>query len=115
MIAQWALEDCGSCVKAQRDIAAVQMEQELGLPALSGSDKQVSYARSIREEARQMLGAYMDKHSTATDMAASEALLYGISDSGWWIDFYKSGSFYAEALIAWVRPIVTIALGYKAA
>jgi len=112
MIAQWALEDCGACVRMARDVAAIQTAQELGLPDLTGSDKQISWARAIREDARVMLGAYMDAHATATDMAASEALLYGIADATWWID---CKDYSADMLIAWVRPIVTIALGYRAA
>ena len=59
-----------------------------------------------------MLGQYMDKHSTASDMAASEALLYGITDASWWIDHKDEA---ADQLVAWVLPIVTIALGYKGA
>ena len=110
MIAQWNLEDCGLCVRVARDVAAIQTAQEMGLPDLVGSDKQISWARSIREDARVMLCAYTDKHSTATDMAASEALLYGIADAGWWIDRKDCA---ADQLIAWVAPLVTIALGYR--
>ena len=112
MIAQWATEDCGACVRFARDLEAIQTARELGLPDLTGSDKQVSWARSIREDARVMLGTYMDKHSTASDMAASEALLYGITDAAWWID---RKDWDASMLVAWVLPIVTIALGYKGA
>lgn len=112
MIAQWATEDCGACVRYARDLEAIQTARELGLPDLTGSDKQVSWARSIREDARVMLGTYMDKHSTASDMAASEALLYGITDAAWWID---RKDWDASMLVAWVLPIVTIALGYKGA
>ena len=112
MIAQWATEDCGACVRYARDLEAIQTARELGLPDLTRSDKQVSWARSIREDARVMLGTYMDKHSTASDMAASEALLYGITDAAWWID---RKDWDASMLVAWVLPIVTIALGYKGA
>ena len=112
MTAQWATEDCGACVRYARDLEAIQTARELGLPDLTGSDKQVSWARSIREDARVMLGTYMDKHSTASDMAASEALLYGITDAAWWID---RKDWDASMLVAWVLPIVTIALGYKGA
>lgn len=110
MIAQWATEDCGACVRYQRDLDAIQTAREIGLPDLEGSDKQVSWARAIREDARVMLGTYVDKHSTPTDIASAEALLYGITDAGWWIDRKDCA---ADQLVAWVRPIVTITLGYK--
>lgn len=109
MIAQWATEDCYHCQRMARDIAAVQEAQRLGLPDLVGSDKQVSWARTVRDEARVMLAAWVDKNSTVSDVAASEALLYGITDAGWWID--RKG-WAADQYIAWMSPIVTIALGY---
>lgn len=112
MIAQWAVEDCGACIRYARDLEAIQTARELGLPDLVGSDKQIAYARAIREDARVMLAQYMDKHSTPSDMAASEALLYGITDAPWWIDHKDEA---ADQLMAWVLPIVTIALGYKSA
>ena len=112
MIAQWATEDCGACIRYARDLEAIQTARELGLPDLEGSDRQIAYARAIREDARVMLGTYVDKHSTPTDIAAVEALLYGITDAPWWID---RKDFAADQLVAWVRPIVTIALGYKGA
>jgi hypothetical protein len=112
MIAQWATEDCGACIRYARDLEAIQTARELGLPDLEGSDKQVSWARAIREDARVMLTSYVDKHSTASDLASVEAVLYGITEASWWIDRKDMA---ADQLIAWVRPIVTIALGYKGA
>lgn len=112
MIAQWATEDCGACVRYQRDLDAIQAARELGLPDLTGTDKQVNYARAVREDARVMLTQYVDKHSTASDLAAVEALLYGISESRWWLDHKDEA---ADQLVDWVRPLVTIALGYKGA
>lgn len=112
MIAQWAVEECGSCQRHARDMAAIQTARDLGLPDLTGSDRQVSWARSIREDARVMLTAYIDRNPTPSDMAASEALLYGITDAGWWIG-HKDDA--ADQLIAWVSPIVAIVMQYRGA
>ena len=114
MIAEWAFEDCVPCVRMARDIAAAQMAREMGLPDLIGSDKQVQWARSVREDARAQLCTYTETHATPEVLAAAEMVLYW-QDAGWWIDRDKSGEVYPEKLIAWVAPLVTVALGYKGA
>lgn len=109
MIAQWATEECFHCQRMARYQEAVTEAQRLGLPDLNGTDKQVPWAMQVRDEARVMLAAWVDKHSTVSDVAASEALLYGITDADWWLD---RKDWAADQLIAWMSPIVTIALGY---
>jgi hypothetical protein len=110
MIAQWAFEDCSACVKWARDEAAITNARDLGLPDLIGSDKQVSWARSIREEARAALSDYLAAHGTVQDMLASDVLMFGMDDAGWWITRKDWGP---DKIVSAVSPIVTIALGYR--
>lgn len=114
MIDQWGTEDCFHCIRYARDMEAIAIAHELGLPDLIGSEKQVPWARTIREDARAQLCVYTETHTTALDLAASELILHW-QDAGWWIDREQAGDVYPEKLIEWFRPIVTIALGYKGA
>ena len=62
---------CKDCFKAERSEQVEKLERTLGLPKLSGTDSQVSYARDIRaEKIEQFLGDYEGEVTVQTIAAA---------------------------------------------
>jgi hypothetical protein len=111
MAAAFALVECFTCQRTTGYEAAVRMAETLQLPDLDGSrevsrrgSSQYSYSMTVRETIRQRLDeAYPDP--APADRACADAVLYGITDSSWWLDRKDAEAY---AVLEWVRPIVQI-------
>ena len=101
-----ATVDCWSCTRAEHGVVAAEMMEKLGLPQMIGaSEKQEMFARDVRERIRQD----MESEGLANDPAA-DALLYGVTDARWWLDRKDAP---AADVIAWIRPVVDVALSAR--
>lgn len=84
------------------------MAAQLGLPALTnGSEKQLAWALSIREDVRQRMDE-IPAYRGGTP--ATDALLYGVSDARWWIDHRDDP---LPELVAWIDRIVSVAMASR--
>lgn len=98
--------DCWDCTRMAHGLMAAEMMEKLGLPPMIGtSEKQETYARDVRERIRQD----MESEGIANDPAA-DALLYGITDARWWLDRKDAP---AADVIAWIKPVVDVALSAR--
>ena len=106
MVAAFALTECWTCAKLNEGLAAQQMAETLSLPDLEGSDKQIAYATTVREQIRQRIEtAYPDP--TPIEMTCTDATLYGIKDSRWWLDRKDAEPF---VILEWIRPVVELVM-----
>lgn len=93
-----AEQPCGDCRRAGRDQAASAQAAELGLHALTGSERQVAWAMTIRATAMTGLGTWRaqiaerlashpDEQERADELLATLAtVVAGHTDARWWID-----------------------------
>jgi hypothetical protein len=95
----WAAERgaCDACRKADKTAACEAVEAEHGLPSLTGSDKQIVWARAIRADKIAAIANWMsakrpatltEDQATAFDRQAAAVMqtLYAKDRAGWWID-----------------------------
>jgi len=89
--AAWlADQPCMRCKRAQEAAAATVATDDM--IALTGSDKQVAWATTIRADARKSVNAILDgKPLSAAQQAAVDAL-WAQADAGWWIDRRGNGA-----------------------
>lgn len=91
---------CPDCWRAQKLNEAAEVEEREHLPELSGSEKQIAWARSIRKKLLDELEHLLNKGHVKTERA--EVLIeYGFSrktEAKWWIDHARGGlsEFFAE-------------------
>lgn len=113
--AAWLAENpCTECWKAEQEAKraeenarASEKAQELGLPELTGSPKQIAWATTIRQKAMETLTNDLKKiqqperpcEAMAIDIVALE------KSAGWWIDNKKLGgdSYGKEILLAMMK------------
>ncbi len=114
MVAAFALTECWTCEKLNAGLAAQQMAETLGLPELNGSREpsrkggtsQYDYSVAVREQIRQRIEtAYPDP--SPLDMTCTDAVLYGIRDSRWWLDRKDTEPF---IILEWIRPVVELVM-----
>jgi hypothetical protein len=87
---------CSACAKADRAAACEAVEVEHDLPALTGSDKQVAWARQIRAEKLAAIMAFIaanrEKAPEArreeydTQAAPTVQAILAKGEARWWID-----------------------------
>ncbi len=94
----WAAKsgNCPACAKADKAAVVADMEAEHGLSSLSGSEKQITWARSIRAEKINAIVDWfasvaarvpVDKTEAFADQVAlGWQLIAAQSTAGWWID-----------------------------
>ena len=81
---------CPACYRAERLAQDEALLTDMPLPALTGTDKQVAWARQIRAEVLLVLIAYADnpryvpEHDTI--LAATRRLADAQTTARWWID-----------------------------
>lgn len=113
----WAVsyyDMCPECMDAQTQLHAEESTKRsvaLGLPALTGSYRQVAWAEDIRTKAREEVGEWMQRAAAAlaTDpqqtfdaqfaaaKEATEKMFQRETRAGWWIDHrYLDG-------LGWIR------------
>lgn len=99
---QWAVEnitECRDCERARINEAARKASEEAGLAELTGSEKQIAWATTIRENVTKDLREYVESIHNGTcpylsrmskdDIKATEDTLdwaLGHTESRWWID-----------------------------
>ncbi|GIV50567.1 MAG: hypothetical protein KatS3mg038_1088 [Candidatus Kapaibacterium sp.] len=99
VIARESRKMCAECYTAQRAAQAQQVAQELSLPQLTGSDKQIAWASDIRQ---QMLVATADLRAQAEKavehperdpqgtapvvLAVHNEIINTRTEASWWID-----------------------------
>lgn len=96
---EWAVKHgtCTDCAKADKLAAAAGVEAEHNLTALTGSEKQIAWARSIRAEkvnaiatwfasGRARAEAANEAESYDEQVAALIAKLGAQASASWWID-----------------------------
>lgn len=96
--AQLAENPCGDCRRAGRDQAASAQAADLGLPELTGSDRQIAWAMTIRATAltgldtwRAQIAERLANHPEEQERADQllttlETVVAGHTDARWWID-----------------------------
>lgn len=88
-IAYLEAEECDECRKAKANAAAVAAKKERGLPDLAGSEKQVAWANTIREQvykALDCLAPYTDKEQVKTIVDGWREKMNAQTQAKWWID-----------------------------
>lgn len=97
---EWRLEqeeerDCCDCQQTRRDrenAESAAAAQAAGWPALSGSERQIAWAQTLRANAvasvRELAGRWRAEYPDAgADLAGLvESALLGVTDTRWWID-----------------------------
>jgi hypothetical protein len=94
-----ATKSCYACYKAEQDekraaanAKAAAENKETGLPTLTGSEKQIAWAESIRSAAAKEIGelvATAKPEMAAVVNQAAEGIL-SATESKWWIDHRTS-------------------------
>ena len=73
-------DNCAECKRAEANAKATSKNQEAGLPALEGSEKQISWAESLRAKRVKQLATlredYADARSRDSDAGERRAALY---------------------------------------
>lgn len=88
---------CPACDKAEDQAVCEAVEAEMGLPVLSGSEKQVAWARDIRAEKVKAAAELIEKSRPAAEAqgkveqyeqraAAVMQALCEIAQAKWWIE-----------------------------
>ncbi len=60
-----ANDNCKDCQRAEANAKATSKNQEAGLPALEGSEKQISWAESLRAKRVKQLASLREDHADA--------------------------------------------------
>lgn len=94
----WAAREgeCATCRTKAKDLACEAIEAEHEMPELTGSDKQIAWARQIRADkiaaiadlnAKGRARCPAEKHAQFDEMARRVmAALYAKTEAKWWID-----------------------------
>lgn len=81
---------CAKCYRRRQREAAAQkadtMEATEDLPTLTGSDKQIAWARTIRAAIIDKVNQYMDGHEPTDNYTEFRKWLIGQTKASWWID-----------------------------
>jgi len=81
---------CPECYKAKREADSAELQREYGLIELTGSDKQVQWANSIRAEFVERMQERIDRRVAHDDrqkaLAALTAAVNTQDTAKWWID-----------------------------
>lgn len=81
---------CADCYRRRQRAAAQQkadtMEASDELPVLIGSEKQISWARTIRANIIEKVNQYMDGHKPTDNYTEFRKWLVGQNKASWWID-----------------------------
>lgn len=88
-IAYLETTECPSCRAAKANAAASAAKEERGLPDITGSEKQISWANSIREGAYKALDCLMPyvKNDDAKKLVESWRIKMNAQTTAkWWID-----------------------------
>lgn len=81
--------ECDECRKAKANAAAAAAKEERGLSDLTGSEKQVAWANTIREQAYKALDCltpYTDKEQVKTIVDGWRKKMDAQTQAKWWID-----------------------------
>lgn len=81
--------ECDECRKAKANAAAAAAKEERGLPDLTGSEKQIAWANTIREQAYKTLDCltpYTDKEQVKTIVDGWREKMNAQTQAKWWID-----------------------------
>lgn len=81
--------ECDECRKAKANAAAAAAKEERGLHELTGSEKQVAWANTIREQvykALDCLTPYTDKEQVKTIVDGWREKMNAQTQAKWWID-----------------------------
>ena len=81
--------ECDECLKEKANAAAAAAKEERGLPDLTGSEKQVAWANTIREKAYKALDClkpFSTNDKTEAMMDDWKEKLDAHTESKWWID-----------------------------
>lgn len=81
--------ECDECRKAKANAAAAAAKEERGLPELTGSEKQIAWANTIREQAYKALDClkpFSTNDKTEAMMDDWKAKMDAHTESKWWID-----------------------------
>lgn len=103
-----SLEPCRDCKRAADQAAASEAANRDGMAPLEGSEKQVAWAMTLRQQALTGLSSYLvgmvklEHPDLRFAMAATEALEYGVKSASFWIDHRRADS---ETLLAEWTPI----------
>lgn len=82
-------QECDECRKAKANAAAAAAKEERGLPDLTGSEKQVAWANTIREQAYKALDElepFNTNDKTKALFSSWRTKLDAQTEAKWWID-----------------------------
>lgn len=81
--------ECDECRKAKANAAAAAAKEERGLPDLTGSEKQVAWANTIREgafKALDCLKPFTDNEQAREMVESWRTRMTSENSAKWWID-----------------------------
>lgn len=96
-LAWLATQPCMDCKRAAEAAKAQATAEAAGLPALTGSDKQIAWAETIRAKALAAIDEITAKCGESAKVPEALAIVdwvRGQSESRWWIDHRDDGAVY---------------------
>lgn len=77
---------CPECQKVEKNAALSEYENAAGLPELTGTEKQINWARKLRQEQLTGVEEFMARFKTDEQTAAFIKWLKGQTEAKFWIE-----------------------------